>query len=356
MIDFPDDRRGRELILLLERAKYDRWLAREVERILLEAYEEAARTILSPEFRNLSPTQRARLAQLVREVERHIQGGYSAAERFALSDLGDYAELEARIAASDIESIIERSRLAGVRVPDVNVGGLITRGLAQSTARLTELPIQGLPFGDWWERQRVTMTLNTKRAIQLGIIEGKGPRDIVRRILPERDQTDPAVWRRARIEASALVRTTVNAVQNDAALETYRTMSPDVSDSYRWLSIRDSRTSAICRALDGRVFRYDDPKAPRPPAHIGCRSTTTPVFTAAIARKLDVKGPSLTMRGYDAWLREQSPTRQNVILGPTRAEWYRTGKMSLADAIDGDLRVLTLAQLRERLDPALALR
>lgn len=351
-IDFPNDPRGRELIRLIERAKYDRWLAREVERILLDVYEEAVRKILSSEYRNLSPTERARLAQLVREVEAHIQGGYSAAERFALSELGNYAELEARIAAHDITSIVQRAQLAGVRrLPDVNVGGLITRQLVQSTARLTDLPIQGLPFGDWWERQRVTMTSDVKRAIQQGIIEGKGPMAIVRRIIPERNQADPAVWRRARNEASILVRTTTNAVQNDAALESYRAAGDEISNSYRWLSIRDSRTSPICRALDGRVFRYSDETAPRPPAHLNCRSTTVPVFRPAIAKALgrDPSAP-LTMQSYDQWLREQPAFRQNAILGPTRAEWYRARKMTLADAIDTDLRVLTLAQLRARIE------
>lgn len=353
MIDFPTDPRGRELMLLLERAKYERWLTRETERILLEVYEEAARTILSPEFRNLSPAQRARLAQLVREVERHIQSGYSAAERFALSEFGSYSELERRIATGEIAQLVERARLAGAPLPNVDVGGLISRQLVRSAASLTELPIQGLPFGDWWQRQRTTMTGEVKRAIQMGIIEGKGPRDIVRRILPERDQMDPAVWRRARNEASTLVRTTVNAVQNDAALTSYKAAGPEITDEYRLIAVRDSRTSAICRAIDQKVFRYDDPRAPRPPLHMNCRTTEVPVLKPAMVKSLGMQERKLTMQTYDDWLRSQSTSRQNSILGPTRAEWYRAGKMSLADAIDTDHRVLTLEQLRARIEPAL---
>lgn len=352
MIDFPDDPRGRELIRLIERAKYERWLTRESERILLEVYEEAVRTIMSPEFRNLSATQRARLAQLVREVERQIQSGYSAAERFALSELGNYSELERRIATQEIAQLVERARLTGVPLPNVDVGGLVTRQLVRSTASLTELPIQGLPFGDWWERQRTTMKGEVKRAIQQGIIEGKGPRDIVRRIVPERNQTDPAVWRRARNEASTLVRTTVNAVQNDAALESYKAAGPGITDSYRLIAVRDSRTSAICRAIDQKVFKYSDKKAPRPPLHMNCRTTEVPVLKPVMLRALGMEDRPLTLQAYDQWLRAQPPTRQNAILGRTRADWYRAGKMSLADAIDTDMRVLTLEQLRARIDPA----
>jgi hypothetical protein len=59
-------------------------------------------------------------------------------------------------------------------------------------------------------------------------------------------------------------------------------------------------------------------------------------------------GP-MSFASYGDWLKDQPITTQNEILGVTRAGYWRDGKLSLADAIDQDTRVLTLAQLRETL-------
>jgi hypothetical protein len=115
-----------------------------------------------------------------------------------------------------------------------------------------------------------------------------------------------------------------------------------------WVAVRDKRTSVICRALDGRVWKYDDPAARVPPAHPNCRSTTRALLKGIDIPLAEQKKPP-TMSGYETWLRTQSASTQNEILGPTRAEWWRDGRMSLADAIDADTRVLTLPQLRAKL-------
>ena len=45
----------------------------------------------------------------------------------------------------------------------------------------------------------------------------------------------------------------------------------------------DSRTSPICKRLDGRKFEYN--KGPTPPQHFNCRSTTVPVVDYEGLRK-----------------------------------------------------------------------
>jgi SPP1 gp7 family putative phage head morphogenesis protein len=72
----------------------------------------------------------------------------------------------------------------------------------------------------------------------------------------------------------ALVRTSINQVANAASQQMYQA-NPDITKKYRYIATLDSRTSAICRALDGREFEYG--KGPTPPQHFNCRSTTVAV-------------------------------------------------------------------------------
>lgn len=48
-----------------------------------------------------------------------------------------------------------------------------------------------------------------------------------------------------------------------------------LSKRYRWVSVMDHRTSAICQERNGKIFVAG--KGPLPPAHMRCRSTTVPV-------------------------------------------------------------------------------
>jgi uncharacterized protein with gpF-like domain len=72
-----------------------------------------------------------------------------------------------------------------------------------------------------------------------------------------------------------LVRTSVNDVANAASQQVYKA-NPKVTQKYQYVATLDSRTSAICRTLDGKEFEYGN--GPLPPQHYNCRSTTIPVI------------------------------------------------------------------------------
>mgnify|MGYP003351861563 CR=1 FL=1 len=57
----------------------------------------------------------------------------------------------------------------------------------------------------------------------------------------------------------------------------------------------------------------------------------------------------MAIRGrlFQDWLRDQSQTRQNEILGPARAALFREGKVTLRDLID-EVGVEQMARKRER--------
>lgn len=349
-IDFPDDPRGRELILMIERAKYDRWLSKEISDILARAFNEVVDTILSPAFRTLSKFEQGRKLQLFRELDRQIRSGYFEIRDTTLRQMHSYAELEAEIAQAQIRSVI-----AGAAPFELGVGALLTR---ESVNAIAQLPIEGLNIGEWFEAQAQSMSRETRRIIQNGLLQGKSLPEMVRQIVPPRASLDPSLFRRARTDATSIVRTTVNAVQNYGAQRGYEAAGEDVTESYRLLAVRDSRTTAICRALDGNEYRYDDPAKRIPPFHINCRTSPIPIVNTALVAKSAQTGP-FSFGSYAEWLRGESATSQNSILGPARADMWRSGRMTLADAVDDDNRVLTLDELRKRLPvkgraPALA--
>lgn len=338
----PNEPQGRELVLIIERAKYERWLAREVALLLEREFNEIVDLMTSRQFRDLSQFQKQRILQLFREIDRQLKSGYVNVRDLHVREMTGYATLESEVALAKIESIVS----AASSPVEVSLGAFLPRHTVRSIAAL---PIQGLNLGDWFQGQAETMSRETRRVIQKGLLEGKGPADIIRQIIPARGSVAPAVYRRARNEATAITRTTVTAVQNHAAQESYANLPEDVSDSYRYTAIRDSHTTPICRALDGKVYRYNDPKKKVPPQHVGCRSSVVPLVRDASGKFIEPVQTPHSFASYNDWLRAQSGAAQNQILGPTRAEFWRSGKMTLADAIDSDNRVLTLAQLRERL-------
>lgn len=170
----------------------------------------------------------------------------------------------------------------------------------------------------------------------------------------------------------ALVRTSINQVANTASQQVYEA-NQDITQKYRYIATLDTRTSAICRALDGREFDYG--KGPMPPQHFNCRSTTVPVInykelgfdpppsvTKGKRASMDGQVPADTT--YGKWLKDKMPgeteadviRRQQDALG-SKAPYFRrlANKYGPDDAmaklVKDDGSELTLAQLRQRYGP-----
>ena len=160
-------------------------------------------------------------------------------------------------------------------------------------------------------------------------------------------------------QVMALVRTSINQVANEASQQVYQA-NQDVTKRYRYVSTLDSKTSPICRALDGREFEYG--KGPKPPQHFNCRSTTVPVIDyEALGFKPPAPGKRAAQGGmvpanqsYGQWLNSQSKETKADILGPEKVSYFNrlARKYGPTDAIrkfvSEDGSELTLAQLKRR--------
>ena len=333
----PIDPRGRELWQMLARDQFGRGLTKEVDALLLDAFRDVVRRILVDGPR-LTVRQNDRLAELFRATSALLAERYGQVSNTVTAKLGEFSAIEAAIARQEV----------ALRVGAI--GGLSAElrgpGAGQVIA-IAEVLLEGQRLPQWWQEQARKMSQEVRRQIQVGLTLGESTRDIVKRIVPPRGSMEPSAYRRAQREATTLVRTATTAASNQARFEELRRMDPRISDSYRWLAVRDARTSEICRALDGQVFRYDDPKAPVPPAHFQCRSTIQPVIKRAA---LGIGEPSESgpggWRDYEAWLKSRTPSEQDEILGKGAAKLWRAGRMTLRQMVDADGRALTLTQLR----------
>jgi SPP1 gp7 family putative phage head morphogenesis protein len=159
----------------------------------------------------------------------------------------------------------------------------------------------------------------------------------------------------------ALIRTSINQVANTASQQVYEA-NQDITPRYRYVATLDTRTSAICRALDGKEFAYG--KGPMPPQHFNCRSTTVPVIDPDIlppsttATRASKDGQVPIDQSYGEWLSKQPRSVQADALGPGKVAYFnRLAKKygprdAIAKLVRDDGSELTLEQLRKRYGPA----
>lgn len=198
------------------------------------------------------------------------------------------------------------------------------------------------------------------RQLQIGLVEGESVPELVRRIRGTREQafTD-GVLNTTRHNAETIARTAVNDITTKAREEVYKA-NTDVVSQVKYLATLDSRTTAICASLDGRVFNIDE--GPRPPQHFNCRSTTVPIMKsfkelgipglnelppatrASASKEFTGQVPATTT--YPQWLKTQPASVQNEALGVGKGKLFRKGKLPDERFFNDRSKQLTLKQLQ----------
>ena len=83
-------------------------------------------------------------------------------------------------------------------------------------------------------------------------------------------------------QTKTLVKTTVHQLNTEISRKSYQ-INPNIVKKWEYSAIHDQKTSAICRALDGR--RYKVGQGPYPPQHFNCRSVDIPIPVGPITNK-----------------------------------------------------------------------
>ena len=244
-------------------------------------------------------------------------------------------------------------------------------------------PFQGRLLNQWFRTLEQADQRGLQQAIQLGMVQGESIDQIVARVAgTRRFGFRDGVLALTRRNAEAVVRTAVNHISN-ASREALWTANSDIISALRWTSTLDGRTSAICRARDGKLAPVGGkplpkgatplvPSGARPPAHVNCRSVMVAVldgmgivgqrpfvvdtrtgrrrrFSSAADRRrwaAENIGSVPAATTYQEWLGRQSAGFQDGVLGPARGRLFRQGGLTLDNFVDRRGNELTLDELR----------
>lgn len=302
--------------------------------------------------------QKRRLDLLFRNVERAIAKQYGAiaeSEGAALSGL-ETAEMEWAA------KILNRS---------LDVDFFVAPPLTsqQIEAAASEVLVQGAPSSEWWGRQSEKLLQHFKDQIRTGWLQGETNRQLLSRLRGGVDEEGNVIFdlsKGTKRGAEATIRTSVQAVANDARMRVFRE-NEDVIKGVQWVSTLDARTTVECASLDGLMWDLDgNPLGHNkaligPPRHWNCRSVLVPVtksfremgipldeFPESTRASIDGQVPE--NKTFESWIREKPESYAEDVFGKRRAALWRAGKISVRDMTDQRGRELTLDQLRVQRD------
>lgn len=274
-----------------------------------------------------------------------------------------------------------RSELVGLAAGETQfIAGVLTSSLPVVFEPLlpTGRELRGIVFGrpfqnrilrDWLS----TFERNDRRRmmdeIRQGLVFSETPTQIGRRIFGTRalGGTDGTreITRRG---AQSLAQTATSAISNATRQKLYK-RNRRIIPRELYTATLDSRTTPICRSLDGNIYQVGD--GPIPPLHFNCRSIRVPVINGRqLGTRPAVSATSAQLQGltgqarrraldrmigrvpasttYQQWLGTQTVSFQNEVLGTTRARLFRKGEIDLAGFVDGSGQQWTLRELYDQ--------
>ena len=396
--------------------RYSNSVARQIienyNRIILDSVDQLQRLIPNVTEGELqpitAPAKAARLRSILAQLKESLDTWAGDSSLLTASELQGLAELQSEFVQGQLEQALPAGSRTAVNTVEISPQfaqsvvmtdptqiGVVTlsddlfAAVEGSPQRFSLTATQGtaitLPSGQVVNKAfRGIAEKQAERFAQVvrqGLLTGEPTQEIANRIKGRLDFGDIGPLSRGQVRAAGLsvkqlqkaggeltrvtnsqvltlVRTSVNQVANAASQQVYEA-NQDITRKYRYVATLDTRTSAICRALDGREFEYG--KGPKPPQHFNCRSTTVPVIEQEedetplpVGRRAAQGGMVPANQSYGEWLSKQSKSRQVEALGESRVPYFKrlSAKYGPRDAIAKLVRddgsELTLADLRKR--------
>ena len=354
-----------------------------VARRLVRAYNDVVLDVVD-QLRGIdelaSPVKAARLRAILAQLDESLNTWSAASIAEMTEELQGLAVLQTEFAAGQLEKALPVGTAATVRTVEISpalaeaivtsqptVAGVVN--LSDSFERIARNPVNfqltvgqqiSLPNGEVLREAFQNMSARQSEIFSLsvrnGLLEGQSIENIVRRAKgrlnrEQRGSIDTIIAAGGQAtsipnnQIRAIVRTSVNQV-SVAADRIVAAENPDVTEKYRYTATLDTKTSAICRALDGKVFVHG--KGPYPPQHFNCRSRYVNIPTGLEKEFENIRDD------YGEWLNEQDDSVKKDVLGPGRlALWDGlVKKYGASDAIrkfvGKDGSELNLDQLKRR--------
>ena len=342
-----------------------------------------------------APDKAARLRTILAQLRASLKAWATDSTALSIAELEELAQVEAGFVSDQLRRLLPedmRSRINDVQISPGFAEAVVTtdptqRGIislsddlqaavtgAEKVVRVTiadgvtlTLPngqVLSKSFSDIGERQAALFG----QVVRNGMLQGEPTDSIVKRMkgrlrkdqkgsINQLLQAGGDATRQADNQIRTLIRTSINQVANAASQKTFEA-NQDITEKYKYVATLDSRTSAICRALDGTVHTYG--KGPLPPQHFNCRSTTVPVIDY---KRLGIPEPEDDQRAsatglvpenmtYGQWLAGQSEAVKIRTLGASRVPYYEKLRRKYGDTdairrfVREDGSELTLDQLK----------
>ena len=347
-----------------------------------------------------APVKAARLRAILAQLKESLEGWAGTSTALAVEELQGLAELQSEFVVEQLRKPLPlelRDQIRSVQISPqfaqsvatvdptaINVVSLsddLQAAVTGAPATFQLTAAQGttitLPNGKVLEKSFRGLAESQadlfSKTVRNGLLTGESTDKLARRLKGRLRFGQPGSARQiaqaggevtavANHQVMALVRTSINQVANAASQQTYEA-NQDVTKKYRYTATLDTRTSAICRSLDGQEFEYG--KGPEPPQHFNCRSTTVPItdyealgFTPPKPGKRAAQGGMVPAdQSYGQWLNNQSKEIKAKVLGPEKVAYFNrlARKYGPTDAIrkfvSEDGSELTLKQLRDLYGP-----
>lgn len=250
----------------------------------------------------------------------------------------------------------------------VSTVGLAQVSAEQAFAAAMARPFQGRLLREWAQGIGEARMARIRDAVRMGYVEQESVGQIVRRIRGTRAQNyADGLLEIDRRGAEAVVRTAIGHTAGYTRGEFYSANS-DLVASQQWAATLDTRTSEVCRVRDGKRWTCVDHKpighklewlGGPGRAHWQCRSTAVPVVKSWAELGIDLpEVPASTRASMDgqvaedvtfgAWLKRQTASRQDDVLGATRGALFRRGGLTIEQFYNDKGRHLSLDDLRRK--------
>lgn len=320
----------------------DRYKAAQVvefDQVHKELEKAISETLAAVEVDTLDQLSKAELTGLLKELQ-VAQTDIGAAQLGALTEqLAEFAGFTAKAEALALTGITKAGGKAAVKATAATAKQAYQRALDDPMnvgKEHTGVKMDGFMKG--WSSAQTNMV---NGAVLNGWQQGKTVQQVMQQIRGTKAaKYKDGLTAASRRDAAAMVRTATQHVAQAARMETWA-RNGDLIEGYEILATLDSRTTQICRSMDGRKF--DLGKGPFPPFHVNCRTTTVPTlgpewdFLDEGATRSSANGYVDAELTYYDWLKQQDSTFVKEALGASRSKLFLEGNLTTQQFSDMNL-------------------
>lgn len=323
--------------------------------------------------RGFSPAQLARVDALMADIAAFRGAAHAEILTLLIKTMNDFVVKEAGFVKKAFETV----------VPVEIETTLPTQGTLRALVR--ERPFEGRTLRQWARNMATRDLQRIEQQIRIGIVQGEGGAAIARRVVgTARLKGRDGVTQLTRRTAEMITRTATIHYSNSAR-EEFLSANAEFFGPELYVATLDGVTTPICRSLDGREFPVGE--GPMPPLHMLCRSLRVALITQDVigtrpfkpttertlvreftngrltsraklphgtkgqfdqfarrrARELIGRVPAKVT--YTEWLRTQSATFQDDVLGVTKGRLFRRGNLPLSKFVNRAGDEIPLSQL-----------